>query len=301
MTPEDLDLLPNVEKIHYNPNWNGGFFQYSLQLNDDDHAELSLVVRFDKDPRYGRDYMVYLASGRLAQTMVPLWQVVTLDQLLALYCLLNERQPDPSSATEAMAELRDQLANLTTRAEDAEFRLASALGADKPDKPATPTERARLFAMVAAEQRRRAETAEAAARHAAATVAELVAANNQVAAINADLTERVADLEAKPTVTWIATSDQLPQTELRVLAVHNDGRMTMIIRAMHIDPLTVACSDFDQDMDVTIYDPVTERNYYPAGWYEVADNGEYAHIGPLAGTVTHWAKLPKLPAHEVQP
>ena len=54
------------------------------------------------------------------------------------------------------------LAAMTQRAEDAELKLASALGADKPDKPATPTERARLFAMVAAEQRRRAEQAEAA-------------------------------------------------------------------------------------------------------------------------------------------
>ena len=47
------------------------------------------------------------------------------------------------------------------RAETAETRLSVALGADKPDKPATPTERARYWALEAAAQRERAEAAEA--------------------------------------------------------------------------------------------------------------------------------------------
>jgi len=130
-----------------------------------------------------------------------------------------------------------------------------------------------------------------------ATVRELA---DMAQAALAAMTQRAEAAEAKPGITWIATCNQLPPTELRVLAVHNDGRRTAIIRALHIDPLTVACSDFDQDLDVTIYDPITERNYYPTGWYEVTDNSDYVRIGPITGTVTHWAKLPKLPAQEVQ-
>ncbi len=47
------------------------------------------------------------------------------------------------------------------RAEAAETRLAIALGADKPDKPATAKERARHWALEAAAQKERADEAEA--------------------------------------------------------------------------------------------------------------------------------------------
>lgn len=54
------------------------------------------------------------------------------------------------------------LVEAAERANLAEERLAAALGADKPEKPATPTERARHWAMEACDQKRRAEAAEAA-------------------------------------------------------------------------------------------------------------------------------------------
>ena len=115
----------------------------------------------------------------------------------------------------------------------------------------------------------------------------------------AAMTQRAEQAEALPTITWIPVSDQLPPPELRVLAVHNDGRMTMIIRALYI-PRFAVVEDYDADIE-SDYDPDSELGYYPAGWYEAVENSEYAFIGPLTGTVTHWAKLPKLPAQEVQP
>jgi len=88
ITPEDMGELPGIQKVHFNPNYNGGFFEYGLQVNRCDQAELLLIVRFDKDPRYGRDFMVYLLAGRLGQSMVALWNIVTIEQFKALYALL---------------------------------------------------------------------------------------------------------------------------------------------------------------------------------------------------------------------
>jgi hypothetical protein len=94
VTYDELERLPNVRKIHYNPRWNGGFFEYGLQVNRDDQAELWLTVRFDKDPRYGRDYMVYLVAGTVGSSMTALWNIVTFKQFTALYALLTgEVQP----------------------------------------------------------------------------------------------------------------------------------------------------------------------------------------------------------------
>jgi hypothetical protein len=91
MTHDELEQLPNVRTIHYNPKWNGGFFEYGLQVNKgDDQAELWLTVRFDKDPRYGRDFMVYLVSGRLSQSAAALWNITTIEQFKALYALLTD-------------------------------------------------------------------------------------------------------------------------------------------------------------------------------------------------------------------
>lgn len=116
---------------------------------------------------------------------------------------------------------------------------------------------------------------------------------------NTEIASLRAELAAMTTVTWIPISDQLPPPQLRVLAAWNDGRMTTMLRALYIPQYAVAC-DYNPDMELD-YDPDTEMAYYPAGWYEAVDNGEYAFISPLTGTVTHWAKLPKLPAQEVQP
>ncbi len=90
-------------------------------------------------------------------------------------------------------DARHELAIMTKRAEEAEFKLVAALGADKPDKPATPTERARLFAVVAAEQGRRARQAEAERDATAARVADLEA---QLAA----MTARAAEVAQQPRI-----------------------------------------------------------------------------------------------------
>ena len=113
------------------------------------------------------------------------------------------------------------------------------------------------------------------------------------------LEQRVAELEALPVITWIPVSERLPDPELRVLAAYSDGRMTTTLRALHIPRFAVQC-DYNPDMELD-YDLYTDLAYYPRGWYEAIDNGEYAFVGPLIGTVTHWAKLPALPRVEVKP
>ena len=75
-------------------------------------------------------------------------------------------------------DARDALAEATKRAEQAEAS-------------------AKVFRELAAKMARHAREARRERDTANESVSELVAANNQVAAINADLTERVADLEAK--------------------------------------------------------------------------------------------------------
>lgn len=95
---------------------------------------------------------------------------------------------------------------------------------------------------------------------------------------------------------WVPVSECLPPTGRRVLAAYNDGRATMTIRTLHIPPHTVLCYG---DYEEPEWDEESDASYFPGGWYEAVEDGEYAFIGPLSGTVTHWAQLPKLP--EVQP
>ena len=111
--------------------------------------------------------------------------------------------------------------------------------------------------------------------------------------------QRIAELEAQPVITWIPVAERLPDTELRVLAAYNDGRMTTTIRALHIPRFAVQC-DYNPDMELD-YNPDTDLTYYPGGWYEACEEGEYSFIGPLTGTVTHWAKLPALPEPALEP
>lgn len=80
---------------------------------------------------------------------------------------LRDLRAQLATANEARQQLQDalhvrdtQLAAATQRAEAAEAKIAIALGADKPNKPATPTERARHWALEAAAQKERAEAAE---------------------------------------------------------------------------------------------------------------------------------------------
>ncbi len=76
-------------RIHWNPKFNGGFFEYWVLLSAGDQAPLRLSVRFDGNPRYGRRFMVYLVSGEFSQTMVALWNITTMEQLQALRSLLS--------------------------------------------------------------------------------------------------------------------------------------------------------------------------------------------------------------------
>lgn len=110
--------------------------------------------------------------------------------------------------------------------------------------------------------------------------------------------DRAEALEAQA-IQWTPVTEALPPTMLRVLAVYNDGRATMTIRALHLAAREAICwewTNFDEPID---YDEETGQGYYPEGWYEAVEDGEYAFIGPLSGTVTHWAHMPKLP--EPQP
>ena len=118
-----------------------------------------------------------------------------------------------------------------------------------------------------------------------------------------EMRQRIATLEARPVITWIPVPERLPATMLRVLAAYNDGRMTTTIRALHIPARTVTCSEYNVDMvEIADYDEATGDYYYPPGWYECVESADdYSYIGPLTGTVTHWALPPALPKVEVKP
>lgn len=93
ITQEKLEAL-KWKKIHWNPNSpEGGFFEFWRKISKAKQAEMKLSVRFDDDPRYGRRYMVYLVSGRFGSTYIALWNIVTMEQLLALYKLLKGAKP----------------------------------------------------------------------------------------------------------------------------------------------------------------------------------------------------------------
>ena len=130
----------------------------------------------------------------------------------------------------------------------------------------------------------------------AALEAALVEAEAERAQLVARTLAAEAQLAAVTAVTWIPAAERLPQPELRVLAVYSDDRRRMILRAIHIPRHTVLCYG---DYEGSEYDEETDAIYYPGGWYEAVESGEYAFVGPLAGSVTHWAQLPALP--EVQP
>ena len=112
--------------------------------------------------------------------------------------------------------------------------------------------------------------------------------------------KRITELEARPVITWIPVAERLPDPELRVLAAYNDGRMTTTLRVLYIPRLAVKCHEFETDIE-TEYDEATDTSYYLGGWYEACEEGEYSFIGPLTGTVTHWALPPALPKMEVKP
>ena len=66
----------------------------------------------------------------------------------------------PDAARKAFAHMHTALERERERAEQAETKLATLLGADKPDRPATPTQMMRHWMLIASEQKRRADAAE---------------------------------------------------------------------------------------------------------------------------------------------
>lgn len=106
ITKEFLQELPGIEVVHFNPKYNGGFMQYSLCVDpdDEDHAVVNLMVKFDRDPRYGRDFMVFLSAGTVVVHSIALWEVTTQVQFLALYALLAGKTLY-STQLEAQSEL----------------------------------------------------------------------------------------------------------------------------------------------------------------------------------------------------
>lgn len=125
--------------------------------------------------------------------------------------------------------------------------------------------------------------------------ADAAEADCAVAMQQRDAWRQRAETAEAHAITWIPAGQQLPPTELGVLAAYSDGMTTTTIRALYIPPLAVLCYGDHEEPE---YDAETESAYYPGGWYETAEEGEYTFYGPLSGTVTHWAALPKLP--EVQ-
>jgi hypothetical protein len=80
--PQDVLTTFGCSCIHWNKNWNGGWFEYRypIEYGSDGEPWVWISVRFDKDPRYGRDYMVYLMTDHYA---VALKQIVTIEQFKA--------------------------------------------------------------------------------------------------------------------------------------------------------------------------------------------------------------------------
>ena len=137
----------------------------------------------------------------------------------------------------------------------------------------------------------RAEATEAVAREHAEKNLRSVEACTQALQQRDQWRQRAEEAVAR-CVTWIPVVDQLPPTELRVLAAYHDGRITTTIRALYMPAKEVLCYD---EYDEAVYDAETDQYYYPVGWYEAMEEDKFAFVGPLLGTVTHWAQLPTLP------
>ena len=111
-----------------------------------------------------------------------------------------------------------------------------------------------------------------------------------------DAAMRRAEAAEARAATWIPIAERLPDTMLRVLAVYVKDSVTTTIRALHIAAHEAICWGYD--FDEAIYDAEEDKYYYPEGWYEAMEDGEFAFVGPMQGMVTHWAQLPALPARE---
>ena len=116
----------------------------------------------------------------------------------------------------------------------------------------------------------------------------------QYVAQMADAIKRAEAAEAEANaITWIPVAERSPEPDLRVLAVYSEeGHRRTIIRALYLPPKYAACYE---EYEEAVYDQDTDQVYFPGGWYEATEDGEYAFVGPMGGTVTHWMQLPALP------
>ena len=102
-----------------------------------------------------------------------------------------------------------------------------------------------------------------------------------------------------PVVVPVAASERLPKPNTKVLAHYfNSLGKGRTICAIWVPAKTR--SDSDGEDDFTEYDEVTDKFYWPEGWYEVIeywDDLGYAKVNE--GEVVYWQPLPKWPAHAV--
>ena len=105
---------------------------------------------------------------------------------------------------------------------------------------------------------------------------------------------------------WIAVTDHMPPgTYYGVLAVHvPHAGPRCVVRARWV-PRWFEDSDFDDGDGVGEYSETDDCYYWPEGWYELTEAGD-GTLWRLPGAVTHWMRLPALPArsrsrHELFP
>jgi hypothetical protein len=98
---------------------------------------------------------------------------------------------------------------------------------------------------------------------------------------------------AEASSNWTPVEELLPEPDVRVLAVYSEGQRPIVIRAVHLPAKYAACYEEYEEAE---YDEETDTLYFPGGWYEAIESAEYAYIGPMSGTVTHWQPLPALPS-----
>ena len=83
MTPEEL-LTNGCRVMHWNPNWNGGWFEYWLPIECDAEGNVysRLSVRFNKNLNSGRAWMVFIG---LPQFSFALKHILTIEQFLQMH------------------------------------------------------------------------------------------------------------------------------------------------------------------------------------------------------------------------
>lgn len=89
ISEEWIKSFPDIKPFHWNPNWNGGYYEYFLQINNDEQPELQLSVKFARDYSEDPPFMVSLVSGRIGQSVIRLFNITTQEQFVALYMLLR--------------------------------------------------------------------------------------------------------------------------------------------------------------------------------------------------------------------